>query len=112
MIKTKRIYEPASPEDGKRVLVMRYWPRGVSKSKIDVWLRELSPSQELLREWREGKLSWDEVSSRYRAEVGSEQELMRSLHAEASVSDVTLLCGCLDENRCHRWILKGLIEAL
>jgi uncharacterized protein YeaO (DUF488 family) len=49
MIKLKRAYEPASKDDGLRILVERLWPRGVSKqkAKIDLWLKDLSPSAEL-----------------------------------------------------------------
>jgi uncharacterized protein YeaO (DUF488 family) len=52
MIKLKRAYEPASKDDGLRVLVERLWPRGVSKQKaqIDLWLKDLAPSTEL-RQW-------------------------------------------------------------
>ena len=52
MIRTKRIYEAAKPEDGYRVLVDRIWPRGVSRhhAKIDRWLKELAPSTQL-RQW-------------------------------------------------------------
>jgi uncharacterized protein YeaO (DUF488 family) len=48
----KRVYEKSSPEDGKRILVERLWPRGLRKeeAKIDEWLRDLAPSSEL-RKW-------------------------------------------------------------
>ncbi len=52
MIKIKRIYDPASPKDGSRILVDRLWPRGIRKdeAKIDGWLKEIAPSNEL-RKW-------------------------------------------------------------
>jgi uncharacterized protein YeaO (DUF488 family) len=52
MIKIKRIYDPASPDDGKRIYIDRLWPRGMKKEevKIDEWLREISPSNSL-RKW-------------------------------------------------------------
>lgn len=48
----KRIYEPAAPEDGYRILIDRLWPRGISKqdTAIDEWLKEIAPSPEL-RKW-------------------------------------------------------------
>ena len=51
MIRLKRAYEPASRDDGLRILVERLWPRGVSKRKaqIDLWLKDLAPSTELRR---------------------------------------------------------------
>ncbi len=48
-VKTKRVYESREPRDGIRVLVMRFWPRGVKKNSIDEWLRELGTDQELIR---------------------------------------------------------------
>ena len=50
--RTKRIYDPASPEDGFRLLTMRLWPRGVSKDKVSDWEKELGPSTELLGDYR------------------------------------------------------------
>ena len=48
-IATKRIYDPAAADDGHRVLIMRLWPRGIRKERVDVWLKELGPVPELLR---------------------------------------------------------------
>ena len=56
MIRTKRIYDPPSPEDGYRLLIMRLWPRGVRKAAVDGWEKDLGPSRELLTSFRAGKL--------------------------------------------------------
>jgi len=50
-LKLKRVYEPATPDDGTRILVDRLWPRGLTKAAaaIDRWLREVAPSTELRR---------------------------------------------------------------
>jgi len=58
VVKTKSIYEPAEEEDGIRVLITRFYPRGVKKSQFDSWVRELSPSKELLFSYKEAKISW------------------------------------------------------
>ncbi|MEM3270085.1 MAG: DUF488 family protein, partial [Saccharolobus sp.] len=50
MIKVKRVYEPIDKDDGIRVLVDRLWPRGISKDKIDIWLKDIAPSEDL-RKW-------------------------------------------------------------
>jgi len=52
VIRVKRVYEEASPSDGIRVLVDRLWPRGLKKEEVrmDAWLRDLAPSNEL-RKW-------------------------------------------------------------
>src|SRR5512140_2483934 len=73
MIKTKRAYDPASADDGKRILVDRLWPRGLTKEKarIDEWLRDLAPSDEL-RKWYHARPSqWVNFRKRYLAELHS-----------------------------------------
>ncbi len=52
MIRLKRVYDEASPDDGLRVLVDRLWPRGLNKQKagVDSWLKEIAPTHEL-RKW-------------------------------------------------------------
>ena len=51
-VKTKSIYEPAEAGDGVRVLITRYYPRGVKKDSFDRWVKALSPSRELLSSYR------------------------------------------------------------
>ncbi len=67
-IQIKRIYEQASIEDGKRILVDRLWSRGISKENahLDLWLKEIAPSTEL-RKWfhAESAEHWDEFKQRY-----------------------------------------------
>ena len=69
-IRAKRIYEPAGPEDGTRVLVMRLWPRGVRKERVDLWLRELAPVLPLMRAFRSGQMSWTDYRRQYLAGLG------------------------------------------
>ena len=66
-VKTKRIYDPAAAADGTRVLIMRYWPRGIRKDRVDLWLRELAPVIPLLRAYLDGKITWAQYVPRYRA---------------------------------------------
>ena len=111
MIKTaKTIYDKPEPSDGKRILVMRLWPRGVSKSKVDVWLKELGTEKELIKRWKSGKISWKEFERDYKNSLIGKEELLKSLAEEASKSDITLLCVEKDEARCHRSLLKLAIE--
>ncbi|WP_279514438.1 DUF488 domain-containing protein [Pseudomonas aeruginosa] len=53
MIQCKRVYEPASPADGRRVLVDRLWPRGIRKEALamDDWLKEVAPSNEVRKQF-------------------------------------------------------------
>src|SRR5208282_1494643 len=110
----KSIYDPKSREDGYRVLVMQYWPRGVKKDKVDVWFRELGTSKELIKAWKTGKVSWPEFKRRYTADLKQDgkRDLIRELTKRARTEKITLLCGCHDANRCHRIILKEQIEHL
>jgi uncharacterized protein YeaO (DUF488 family) len=112
MLITKRVYEPADPADGLRVLVMRLWPRGIAKNAIDLWLKDLGAERELLREWKAGRLTWSGLRRRYLAglERPEAQTALATLRSLAGRQRVTLLCACPDENRCHRGLLRVLIE--
>jgi len=111
VIRTARVYAPPSRSDGYRLLVMRLWPRGVRKEAVDGWEKELGPSTELLRSYRAGGMAWGEFARRYRAEVRKQPELLDQVRRLSRRRTVTLLCGCEDESRCHRSVLKGILEA-
>jgi uncharacterized protein YeaO (DUF488 family) len=111
MIRTKRIYAPPSPEDGYRLLIMRLWPRGVTKASVDGWEKELGPSRELLTSFRTGNLTWEDLAVRYREEMSTKPELLERYRDLGRRETVTLLCGCHDETRCHRTLLKEILEA-
>ena len=70
-IAIKRIYEPATPGDGYRVLVDRLWPRGVSKATaaVDLWLRDVAPSTALRTWFNHDPDKWTEFRARYQAEL-------------------------------------------
>ena len=110
-VKTKRVYEPKAAGDGARILVMRLWPRGIEKSSVDGWLKELGAEIPLIRAWKSGKLSWPEFRRRYLAGLNkpAAQAQLRELRARARKRRVTLLCSCPEESRCHRGILKRLL---
>jgi uncharacterized protein YeaO (DUF488 family) len=110
-IVTKRIYTPAAPEDGHRVLIMRLWPRGIRKERIDTWLKELGPVPTLLREFLDERITWAEYVPRYLAglERPEAQEAIAEVRRRARESRVTLLCGCEDEQRCHRSLLRAYL---
>ena len=110
MIRTGRIYDPPSPNDGERLLVARYWPRGVKKEVVDRWEKELGPSVELLRAYRDGRIAWEEFARRYRAEMRAKPEFLAELAHRGQNATVTLLCYEEDESRCHRALLKELVE--
>jgi ribokinase len=110
VIRTKRIYDPPSPEDGYRLLVMRLWPRGIRKDAVDAWEKDLGPSRELLTAFRAGKIAWEDLAVRYREEMSTRGELLERYRDLARRRTLTLLCSCQDEARCHRTLLRAILE--
>jgi len=111
-VRTKRVYDPKAPGDGMRVLVMRLWPRGINKSHVDHWLKELGAELPLIKAWKTGKLtSWPEFRRRYLAGLKKPvaQGQLRELKALARKGRVTILCACPGESHCHRGLLKRLL---
>lgn len=112
----KRVYEPASSNDGVRVLVDRLWPRGVSKetAQLDEWAKELSPSTDL-RKWFHADRDerFDEFAHRYVAELAApeQQERMAGLRAKAEKQTVTLLTGAADPSHSHLSVLLEELQA-
>lgn len=110
-VKIKRAYEPAEANDGKRVLVDRLWPRGVSKqeARLDEWNRELAPSAEL-RRWFGHKISrWQEFSCRYRDELARHSQALGELRRHAQQGPVTLIYAAKDKRHNHAIVLKSVL---
>jgi uncharacterized protein YeaO (DUF488 family) len=110
-IVTKRVYEAAAGDDGDRVLVMRLWPRGIRKERVTVWLKELGPVPALLRGFLDGTITWAQYVPRYLAglERPEAQAAIADVRRRARNGRVTLLCGCADERRCHRTLLRAYL---
>ena len=110
-IVTKRIYEPAAPDDGHRVLIMRLWPRGIRKQRVSVWLKELGPVPALLRAYLDEAITWEQYVPRYLAGLArpEAQAAVAEVRRLGASGRVTLLCGCPDEARCHRSLLKAYL---
>ncbi len=115
MLRIKRIYDPAGPEDGKRYLVDGMWPRGVSKAKagLDGWLKELAPSAGLRSWFHHEPARWDEFRSRYREELGAAglKDRLATLRREGREGPVTLLFAARDETRNNAVVLKDVLDA-
>ena len=92
---------------------MRLWPRGVRKESVDLWLRDVGTERELIREWKAGKVTRADYEIRYyKMMKGDEQRrLVKEIADYARKGPVTLLCSCKDPERCHRSLLKKLVEA-
>jgi uncharacterized protein YeaO (DUF488 family) len=111
MIKIKRIYDPASPTDGKRILIDRLWPRGLKKEEaaVDEWLKEIAPSSELRKWFSHDPVKWGEFSRRYREELQGQAELVDKLRREARKGTVTILYAAKDEQHNNAVVLKDVI---
>jgi uncharacterized protein YeaO (DUF488 family) len=102
-------------EQGVRVLIMRYWPRGVKRDRIDVWIKDAAPSPQLLHDYTHGGQTWDEFERRYRAEILEERphvlDELRALLEEHGA--IQLLCHerMPPNEHCHRLILKDLLDS-
>jgi uncharacterized protein YeaO (DUF488 family) len=84
-----------------RVLVDRLWPRGVSKgaARLDLWLREISPSDALRKEFAHDHSRWKEFRSAYFRELAAQPDAVEKLRREGRRSTVTLLYAARDEER-------------
>lgn len=111
-VQTKSIYEPAADDDGLRVLTTNYWPRGISRERAGTYVRVLGPSRDLLRAFRDGAIDWLEYELRYLSEMmlAPQQEEIQRLAAIAREQPLTVMCVCKDDARCHRRLLRDLIE--
>jgi uncharacterized protein YeaO (DUF488 family) len=104
-----------SDADGLRVLIMRYWPRGVRRDRVDLWLSDAAPSRVLLREYTQGEIDAAEFDRRYRHEINTERaDVLRQLRdLEREHGTLTLLCRerIPPSTYCHRLALADLLSA-
>ncbi len=112
MIKIKRIYEAAAKDDGFRVLIDRLWPRGLSKekAKLDLWLKDIAPSEEL-RKWFGHDLKKCGVfKKRYFAEIKPNEALLSEVLARSKKGTVTLLYAAKEERCNNATALKEYLD--
>ena len=114
-ISVKRVYDSALKADGERVLVDRLWPRGLTKEKarIDLWLRDLAPSNEL-REWiHSHPLDWQEFRKKYFEELrgaSAATAVDQLLKLVPSKPSVTLLFASKNVDKNNATVLKEFID--
>ena len=114
-IRVKRVYDPPQETDGRRVLVDRLWPRGLSKERaqIDLWTRDIAPSNELRRWYGHDADKWDEFQARYASELDANSEgvrrLVEFLHAG---DDVTFVFSSKEERLNNAFALKSYLDSL
>ncbi len=113
MIQTKRVYEKSAKGDGFRVLVDRLWPRGLTKekAKVDLWMKEIGPSDELRKWFHHEGGAWSAFERKYKAELAKKKDLLSELRALAKKhGTVTLLYGSKDETQNQAVVLAGLLK--
>lgn len=112
MIRVKRVYEDASPEDGLRVLVDRLWPRGLNKQKarVDLWVKDIAPSHELRTWFGHDPAKWKDFQSRYRRELKEQSDALALLKQKCKEGTVTLLFAARDEEHNNALVLKSLLD--
>lgn len=113
-VAVKRVYEMPDPSDGTRVLVDRLWPRGLSKEKaaIDLWLRDIAPSDALRKRFHGKPEDWDGFRAAYASELegAAPQAAVKALRERMGQGKITLLYAARDERRNNAVALKAWLE--
>jgi uncharacterized protein YeaO (DUF488 family) len=111
-IKLKRIYVPPDDNDGYRILVDRLWPRGISKTgaKIDSWLQEIAPSEQLRKWFAHDAAKWPEFKRRYFLELSAREALIGPLLDKASAGNLTLVYAAHDAEHNNAAALQEYLE--
>jgi len=112
MIRLKRAYEPAATSDGRRVLVERLWPRGVTKVRLrlDTWAKDVAPSAGLRRWFGHDPKRWPEFRRRYFAELRLHRVAWQPLLAEARRRRVTFVYAAHDIAHNGAIALKAFLD--
>lgn len=113
MIRIKRVYEEAAKQDGYRILVDRLWPRGLTKerAKVDLWVKEIAPSDALRKWFGHEPEKWPEFAKRYRSELAKRKDLLKEVKKlEREHGTVTLLYGRKDEKQNQAVLIAAALK--
>ncbi len=112
-IRLKRVYDEPEEGDGRRILVDRLWPRGLSKEKarVDGWMKEIAPSTELRRWYGHDPDKWTEFKKRYAAELDANHDAVEEIVKEVRAGAVTFLYSSREDQRNNAVALKEYIES-
>ena len=113
MINMKRAYLPPEEDDGFRILVDRLWPRGLSKenAKLDLWMKNIAPSNELRKWFAHDPERWKEFKNRYLNELKDKKELINQLKTmEESKKVLTLIYSAKDEKHNNAVVLMEILK--
>jgi uncharacterized protein YeaO (DUF488 family) len=111
-VATKRVYEPASPDDGYRILIDRLWPRGVAKkdAQIDEWARDLAPSDQLRRWFAHRPERFAQFRDRYTEELRAHGDHLAELRKRARHGKVTIVYAARDAEHSNAAVLAPLLR--
>jgi uncharacterized protein YeaO (DUF488 family) len=112
-IRTKRIYDPVARTDGRRILVDRLWPRGMTRAhaRVDFWARAIAPSNALRQWYRHTPEEWPEFRRRYVAELEANPAGVAELRAQLGSGTVTLLFSSKETELNNATALREYLEA-
>jgi len=113
-VKIKRIYNPPAKDDGFRILVDRLWPRGVSKekAKIDLWLKEIAPSDQLRKLYGHDPKKWTEFRKKYFEELKDKDDLVDLIATKLKEGTITFLYSSKEEKINNAVALKEYLLGL
>ncbi len=112
MIKIKRVFDKFALNNETRVLVDRFWPRGIKKSsrKIDLWLKNIGPSNELRKWFSHDPKKWAEFKRRYKEELKTNKDLLKLLRLARMDDNVVLVYSSRDEKHNNAVVLLQIVE--
>ena len=113
MIRIQRVYDKQPDDDSLRFLVDRIWPRGIKKSdlKLDGWLKDIAPTQNLRNWFKHDPAKWNEFKQRYTAELNANPDAWRPLLTQAKTKNITLLYGARDKEHNNALVLMEFMKA-
>src|SRR5207245_10430125 len=113
MLRIKRVYDKPAREDGGRVLVDRLWPRGMQKeaAKIDLWIKEVAPSDALRKSFCHDVKKWPESQKKYRAELKQKKEMIAEMKKiKKKHKTMTLVVNAKDDEHNQAGVLTKVIK--
>jgi len=113
MVRIKRVYEPATKEDGYRVLVDRLWPRGMKKdaAKIDLWMKDVAPSDQLRKSFHHDAMKWADFQKKYQGVLKIKKDWLAQLkRLEKEHGRLTLLFGARDPEHNQAAIIAEALK--
>jgi len=113
-IKLKWVYEPVSPDDGRRILVDRLWPRGMTKERLDIvyWAKSVSPSNDLRKWYGHDPERWEEFRGRYYSELHANPDGLHELLENLGSGTVSFLYSSKEHRINNAVALRDYVQPL